>query len=353
MNSSVSRPAISAVDLFCGAGGLTHGLIKGRIEVRAGFDSDPACKFPFETNNSAVFVERDVKKMQADEIREYFRDDAITLLAGCAPCQPFSSYSRNGRNKGQGQNWVLVSEFGRLVKDVQPDLVTMENVARLASHEVFAQFLSCLEGYSIHWSIVECSALGVPQSRKRLVLLASRFGDSELTIQPTQPNPRTVRDTIANLPRIRAGETDLNDRLHTASRLSSLNMRRIRASKAGGTWRDWDESLRAFCHVKETGSTYPSVYGRMQWDDVSPTITTQCFGYGNGRFGHPDQDRAISLREAAMLQTFPRSYAFVREDDPVRFNKLGRLIGNAVPVRVAEVIADTFRRHVVAVHGLE
>ena len=126
-------------------------------------------------------------------------------------------------------------------------------------------------------------------------------------------------------------------------------MKRIQASKPGGTWRDWAEPLRASCHLKDTGSTYPSVYGRMEWDDITPTITTQCFGYGNGRFGHPEQDRAISLREAAMLQTFPRSYEFVPDTEPVRFNKLGRLIGNAVPVRIGEVISDTFRAHLAAV----
>ena len=123
-------------------------------------------------------------------------------------------------------------------------------------------------------------------------------------------------------------------------------MRRIQASKPGGTWRDWDPDLLANCHKKSSGATYPSVYGRMDWDSSAPTITTQCFGYGNGRFGHPEQDRAISLREAAMLQTFPRSYQFVDPGQKVRFNQLGRLIGNAVPVRLGEVIAEVLTRHV-------
>lgn len=349
MNATPQKLPISAVDLFCGAGGLTHGLIRGGIDVRAGFDLDPACRFPFEANNSGTFVESDVNDLYGSDVLKYLDNSRITLMAGCAPCQPFSSYSQSGRESRASKDWLLVSEFGRLVKEVKPDLVTMENVAQLASHPVFQEFMECLAGYSKHWSIVECSALGVPQSRKRLVLLASRFGSTELKIEPTREAVQTVRETIAELPSIEAGGTDPADRLHTASRLSALNMRRIKASKPGGTWRDWDESLRASCHLKDTGSTYPSVYGRMEWDDVSPTITTQCFGYGNGRFGHPAQDRAISLREAAMLQTFPRSYQFVDKAEAIRFNKLGRLIGNAVPVRVGEVIAETFRVHLTAV----
>lgn len=349
MNSDSQKQPISAIDLFCGAGGLTHGLIQGGINVRAGFDLDPACEFPFEANNAATFVKRDVKDLSARDISERFDKEHITLLAGCAPCQPFSSYSQSGRSSRGSRDWLLVSKFGSLIEEVKPDLVTMENVAQLASHSVFNRFLESLKDYSKHWSIVECPTFGVPQSRKRLVLLASRFGGSDLEIRSIHSSVQTVRDTIEELPWIEAGGTDSGDRLHTASKLSALNMKRIRASKPGGTWRDWDEPLRASCHLKDTGSTYPSVYGRMEWDNVSPTITTQCFGYGNGRFGHPEQDRAISLREAAMLQTFPRSYEFVPDAAPVRFNKLGRLIGNAVPVRIGEVIADTFRAHLAAV----
>jgi DNA (cytosine-5)-methyltransferase 1 len=183
-----------------------------------------------------------------------------------------------------------------------------------------------------------------------LVLLASKFGDIGLDRLDHMSSPtRTVRDEINGLPAIRAGEQHPNDPLHTACSLSDINMRRIKASKPGGTWRDWDPELLAACHQKSSGATYPSVYGRMEWDVPAPTMTTQCFGYGNGRFGHPDQDRAISLREAAMLQTFPRDYRFLDEGEKVRFNRLGRLIGNAVPVRLGEVIGETLKRHVEAV----
>jgi len=123
-------------------------------------------------------------------------------------------------------------------------------------------------------------------------------------------------------------------------------LKRIKASTPGGTWRDWPKTLVAECHKKHSGDTYPSVYGRMEWDTPSPTITTQCFGYGNGRFGHPEQDRAITLREAAILQTFPHNYHFLRAGEAVRFSVLGRLIGNAVPVRLGEVVGETLIKHV-------
>jgi DNA (cytosine-5)-methyltransferase 1 len=341
-----SSSAISAVDLFCGVGGLTHGLMKGGITVGVGVDVDPACKFPFEENNSASFLQKDIKELSAGEVYPYFTSNSFSLLAGCAPCQPFSTYSRGKRSQKRGQDWQLLREFGRLVREVQPDLVTMENVAQLAGHEIFEEFVAVLDGYYKSWSVIECSMLGVPQSRKRLVLLASKLGSIGLDLPASPDAAPTVRDIISDLPPIEAGESDPGDPLHTASSLSPLNKERIMASKPGGTWRDWDLPLRAKCHTLGSGASYPSVYGRMEWDKVAPTITTQCFGYGNGRFGHPEQNRAISLREAAMLQTFPRNYRFIADGEKVLFSRLGRLIGNAVPVRLGEVIAEALRRHV-------
>ncbi|KAA0115092.1 DNA cytosine methyltransferase [Mycolicibacterium sp. P9-22] len=343
---SAGAQGIQAVDLFCGVGGLTHGLVKAGIGVRAGFDLDPACLYPYEANNPGKFVEADVGATDADKITRFFSDSAVSLLAGCAPCQPFSTYSQSGRSTKRVNDWQLLRHFGRLVNEVQPDLVTMENVPQLAQHSVFSEFLQNLAGYSVSWSVVDAARHGVPQSRKRLVLLASKFGPEYLALPSTSKKIATVRGTIGKLPAIAAGEASDGDNLHVASGLSPLNLKRIRSSIAGGTWRDWPQDLQADCHRRETGATYPSVYGRMEWDKVSPTITTQCFGYGNGRFGHPEQDRAISLREAAMLQTFPRRYKFVPPGDPVKFNVLGRLIGNAVPVRLGQVVGQTLVRHV-------
>lgn len=346
MTASGSIPLIRAVDLFCGAGGLTHGLSQAGIDVVAGFDIDPACKYPYEANNQARFFQQDVSELSAETISGLIAGGDVSLIAGCAPCQPFSTYSQSGRSKRRGTDWQLVEHFGKLVKSVQPDLVTMENVPQLLNHSVFDEFLANLDGYEVHYSIVEAVRIGIPQTRKRLVLLASRLGTDGLELPKGGSKVKTVRQAIGRLTPIAAGESDPRDRLHVASRLSETNLARIRCSKPGATWRDWPESLQAACHKKATGATYSSVYGRMSWDEASPTITTQCFGYGNGRFGHPEQDRAISLREAAILQTFPPKYKFVRPGEPVSFSVLGRLIGNAVPVRLGKVVGEALVAHV-------
>jgi DNA (cytosine-5)-methyltransferase 1 len=341
--------SIRCIDLFCGVGGLTHGLIRQGIDVVAGFDLDPQCLFPYEYNNDATFIQKDVNSLSAAELTQLFGDGKYQLLAGCAPCQPFSTYSRKKRQGASSDNkWDLVAAFGQLVNYTQPDLVTMENVPQLLNHAVFQSFLEALQGYNISWEVVDCTKYGVPQTRKRLVLLASKLGPIKL-VDPSSfstENSRTVRQAISHLPVLQAGCASSQDSLHVSSSLSELNLRRIKASKPGGTWRDWDESLLAECHRKSTGQTYPSVYGRMEWDAPSPTITTQCFGFGNGRFGHPEQNRAISLREAAILQTFPEDYCFLPPHAHVCFDKIGRLIGNAVPVRIGEIIGQSLIEHI-------
>lgn len=336
---------IRAIDLFCGVGGLTHGFSRAGINVTAGVDIDPSCKFPIESNNSTAFIERDIRDFSSSEASDLVAGGDVSVLAGCAPCQPFSTYSRSGRSGKRPEDWRLAGEFGRLVADVQPDLVAMENVPQLADHMIFRDFLDMLAGYSITWRIIDTARVGVPQTRKRLVLLASKLGSARLDVEDDPLATATVRSTIGTLPPLNAGGTSESDPLHTASRLSPLNFRRIQQSKPGGTWRDWDEELQADCHRKVSGATYPSVYGRMEWDKPAPTITTQSFGYGNGRFGHPEQDRAISLREAAMLQTFPEDYGFVPSGEVARFNVLGRLIGNAVPVKLAEAMGSALHSH--------
>jgi DNA (cytosine-5)-methyltransferase 1 len=226
----------------------------------------------------------------------------------------------------------------------------MENVPRLIRFQggaVFEGFLNVLEDahYHVTYRVLSALGYGVPQRRSRLVLLASRRGPIELEEPRSSPLHPTVADAIGNLAAIGAGEVDKDDLLHRASRLSEENKRRIRASRPGGSWRDWDSELIAECHKAEAGKTYPSVYGRMKADEPSPTITTQFFGFGNGRFGHPTQDRGLSLREGALLQSFPRNYDFVAPGKPVEFKNLGRMIGNAVPVELARAIARSIKRH--------
>ena len=338
--------SIKCVDLFCGAGGLTHGFEREGIVVTAGVDLDPACKFPYETNNEAEFVERSVKLLTTRDLTRYFGSATVRILAGCAPCQPFSTYTQ-GQDTQRDHKWGLLHEFSRLAKATRPEIITMENVPSVGRHSVFANFVDSLEKlkYRVWYDVVECAEYGVPQTRRRMVLLASLLGPITM-IPPTRKKPKTVQQAIGRLTPIEAGSRSQKDRLHKSSSLSSLNMRRMKASRPGGTWRDWPKSLVAECHRGETGKTYPSVYGRMEWDKPAPTMTTQCHGFGNGRFGHPEQDRAISLREAAILQGFPRSYKFVGPTHKVEFSTIGRLVGNAVPVDLGRAIARSILAHV-------
>ncbi|MER9972077.1 DNA cytosine methyltransferase [Mesorhizobium sp. M0060] len=335
---------IAAIDLFCGVGGLTKGLEKAGIEVRLGVDIDPACAYPYEANNEAAFLLQSVADLNATKLHANMKGAGFKLLAGCAPCQPFSTYHQ--KSGPSDERWHLLGHFGRLAKELDPDIITMENVPNLAKQSVFKKFVSELEAldFNVAYEVVNCAEFGVPQQRQRLVLLASKLGP--ISLLRTKSKPKTVRKAIEGLPAIEAGEVCETDPLHQASELSDLNMRRIRASTPGGTWRDWKKELVADCHKRPTGKTYPSVYGRMEWDEPAPTITTQYFGFGNGRFGHPEQDRAISLREGAILQSFPKSYKFVKSGDPIYCKTIGRLIGNAVPVKLAEAIGKSIVAHV-------
>ena len=338
---------ISAIDLFCGAGGLTHGFEKAGLPVNVGYDIDPVCKFPYEYNNKAKFILKSVEDIESMELAKHFPICHLKVLAGCSPCQPFSNYSK--RYKNSSSKWKLLYYFARLIKECMPDIVTMENVPQLQQNQVFEEFITKLKKfkYFITFYRVNCQDYGIPQNRKRLVLFASKFGNIDL-IPPNcdQDNYKTVRKTIEHLEALSAGQSSKIDPLHQCSKLSALNLRRIRASKPGGTWRDWPKNLIAKCHTKSSGKSYPSVYGRMEWDSPSPTITTQCFGFGNGRFGHPEQDRAISLREAALLQTFPHKYQFFPPNKSFVFTDIGRLIGNAVPVKLGQVVAKSILKHV-------
>lgn len=333
------KPLGEVVDLFCGVGALGHGLLKAGFEIKAGYDIDGRCKFAFEKNNNAEFFERDVSKLTAREIRAHFSGNIPSILVGCAPCQPFSPYKRRYEEDPQ---WSLIEKFAELAVRVEPDFVSMENVPALEHYkdgQVFQRFVSTLKGggYSVDWTIAKCEEFGVPQRRRRLVLIASRWRQATaLTIKGTAVV--SVKKAIGKLPPLAAGQTDAADKLHVASSLSELNLKRIKASKPGGTWRDWPEELLADCHRKPSGKTYSGVYARMTWDEPSPTITTQCNGYGNGRFGHPEQDRAITLREAAILQSFPAKFKFLPKNETPSRKELSRWIGNAVPVKLAEAI---------------
>lgn len=340
--------SVSVVDLFCGVGGMTHGFVKEGFKVIAGIDADPTCEYAYEKNNGAEFIEGNIEYITPEEIKELYPEAHLKILIGCAPCQPFSQYTNP---KSKDEKWKLLHSFADLIKGVRPEVVSMENVPQLERHEVFDGFVKTLreEGYTVSYSLVHGPHYGIPQTRTRLVLFASKFGEVELVKRTHYPcRERTVGHTIKGLERIKAGEWSEKDPLHYASKLSPLNLRRITCTPTGGTWKDWPDHLVLDCHKEKTGETYRGVYGRMKWDRPGPTMTTQCFGLGNGRFGHPEQNRAISLREAALLQTFPKGYKFIDPKVGVVVKVLGRHIGNAVPVRLGRIIARSIKKHLEA-----
>lgn len=347
----INEPVV--IDLFCGIGGLSHGFVSEGFNVIAGIDSDITCKYGFETNNHSKFIAKDINKISGEEIDKLFgHDDNVKILVGCAPCQPFSSYSYRQKVTNKDENkWKLLYEFARLIEETKPTIISMENVPLLLHFKkapVFQDFCNRLSaiGYFIDYKEIFCPDYGIPQRRTRLVLIASRLGDIKIIGKTHTPeNYVTVKDVIASLPPVGAGESDKNDLLHRARSLTPINLKRIRATKEGGGWKDWPEELLLDCHKKQSGKSYGSVYGRMKWSEPAPTMTTHCTGLGNGRFGHPEQDRAITLREAALFQSFPKDYSFIDDTKPYNPSVISRQIGNAVPPLLGKIIALSIKEH--------
>lgn len=335
-----------AVDFFCGGGGMTRGLMDAGIDVIAGIDSNPNCRETYEKNNKNLYLEEDICKLSPQILLEklpQLKDSDDVLLVGCAPCQPFSILRReefdDSGNSIPHKSVNLLVEFGRFVKALHPAHVLVENVPGLKGkgQEVLTNFKQMLkkEGYNINEKIIYARDYGVPQNRRRYVLIASRI------FQPKVPKPqygkglipyKTVREAIGKYPVIIAGGEDKTYSNHKAANLKPILQKRIVATPHdGGSRTDWPEELVLNCHKDFKGHT--DVYGRMKWDEPSPTLTVKCFSLSNGRFGHPEQDRAISLREAAALQTFPDDYIFYGS-----MQEIGRQIGNAVPVLLAKIL---------------
>ena len=330
-----------AIDLCCGAGGLTAGLRRAGWDVAAGIDVDTDVGATYTSNNpEAVFMPADLRAVTDEAIRTLAGpvSSPELLLAGCAPCQPFSKQRRRGRPRERGEATVL-GQFARLVRALEPKVVLMENVPGIAAVPGFSSFRRFLKtlgecGYECDHGILNARAFGVPQHRRRYVLLAARGSAAALPSPANEPGPDavTVRTTIERFPAIDAGEGEPSIPNHYAARLSARNLARMRATPAdGGSRRDWPDDLTLECHRKTLG--FSDVYGRMWWDRVAPTLTSRCNSLSNGRFGHPEQNRAISLREAAALQTFPDDYQFFGPK-----NRVASWIGNAVPVKFAEVL---------------
>ena len=229
----IARCAVHAVDLFCGVGGLTCGLERAGVNVRLGVDVAPTCEYPFTANNKAEFLKKSVNDVKATEIEAVFPEKGLKLLAGCAPCQTFSTYNQKARPSDK--RWWLIMEFARFIEKLSPELVTMENVPGLVKQAVFEDFLGVLKKlkYAVDYRIIDCSLYGIPQHRERLVLLASKLGPIELIPPSGKKVNNTVRRAIGSLPPLEAGAVHHRDSLHRCASLSDVNFRRIRASKPG------------------------------------------------------------------------------------------------------------------------
>jgi DNA (cytosine-5)-methyltransferase 1 len=341
-----------ALDFFCGAGGLTRGLLNAGIRVIAGFDIDKRCKLTYESNNRpAIFYEKNVANIDTKVIWNILgtRRTSDLLLAGCAPCQPFSKHQK-GKPEEEDDGFAdferdakLLGAFARLVEEIQPGQVLVENVpglTRVRGFSTYRRFVRMLGALNYHVAegILDAKHFGVPQSRRRYVLIALRSRGASLPERQYGPGLRaytTVRDFISHYPPIAAGERHKQIPNHEAASISDLNKTRLsNTPHDGGDRRSWPARLRLDCH-KGKHDGHSDVYGRMAWDKPAPTLTGKCHRISNGRYGHPCQDRAISFREAASLQTFGDSYVFHSNNQHV-----ARMIGNAVPVKFAEHLAE-------------
>jgi len=335
-----------AVDFCCGAGGLTRGLLDSGVEVVLGIDNDEQCRLTYEHNNPASsFLRKDLRDVSFEDLRPYVKSRLAknVLFAGCTPCQPFSQQRKAG---GRSLDATLLGAFARLVGEYRPGQVLIENVpgiARVRGFSTFRRFLKMLTrlGYKYDYGVLDAKSFGVPQSRRRLVLIASLHYVVSL---PTEKHGkekvpyRTVRDAISRFPSLQAGGEDGSVPNHVAASITPINIERLKCTpKDGGDRRSWPKHLRLQCHTNGYDG-HTDVYGRMKWDAPAPTLTGRCHSISNGRYGHPEQNRAISLREAAALQSFPDNYEFFGSNKHIALQ-----IGNAVPVALAQALGRQIR----------
>jgi DNA (cytosine-5)-methyltransferase 1 len=340
------KKEIVAVDLFCGAGGLTRGLLDAGIKVVKGYDFDTKVSETYEKNNgNSKFFQMDIIKLEKDDlVKGIDQKNNFFLLAGCAPCQPFSLINQNEISGDERKNLVL--KFAELIKESLPDFVLMENVPGLVNgrgKRIFQRFLDVLkeEGYFYDFRILNTMNYGVPQRRKRLVLIASKHSEVKIPasthgISKDKFPFVTLESVLKKYPPLRAGERNQSIPNHESRSVSELNLRRLKLiKKNGGSRKDLPKKFVLKCHAKHVG--HGDVYGRMSLDKVSPTLTCKCTSISNGRFGHPTQNRAISVREAAAIQTFPEDYVF--------YGNMGEntsWVGNAVPVKFSRMLGEYF-----------
>jgi len=342
---------INVIDFFCGCGGSSAGLEKSGMNIIAGIDIDKNALETFKHNfKSAEIFSQNIRDLIPEDLCEVIGTNKSSklLFAVCAPCQPFSTQNR--LKDSDDERISLLAEFHRFVEYFEPDYIILENVPGIqrVDNGPFTNFIVFIEakGYKVDFQVLNAMDYGVPQSRKRLVLIATKNGTIEL---PTSTHGKTkdklnyitVKDAIAKYPKLDAGDnSDKSHKYpnHVCANMQEITLKRLKATPEGGDRRDWPKSLWLECHKNHNG--HNDVYGRLSWDKPSVTLTTKCVSISNGRFGHPDQLRALSVREAAALQSFDDSFKFIGN-----MRDAAKQVGNAVPVLFAKALGDQVVSH--------
>jgi len=343
VQSKGNRNWLTAIDLFSGSGAVTAALKSSHYRVLAAIDEDKGACSTYRLNHPGTkLFQRDIRKVSITEIRQTLDLSPLDLIVICAPCQPFSSQNKNRKDDVR---FSLLLEGARFVRGLKPKTVFIENVPGLANSDksdLLNKFMDiCGHDYTFTQPItVDAADYGVPQRRKRCLIMASRG-----SVPPEMPEPKTpvgqritVKEAIQHLPSLQSGEKDRIDSLHAARKHRPIALKRLKAiPKNGGSRSDLPDELKLTCHKGISG--YPDVYGRMAWDDVAPTLTTGCTDITRGRYAHPEDDRAITNREASLLQTFPLNYKFWGNDKTISIQ-----IGNAVPYELFRAFIPPLRQ---------
>ena len=330
----------TAVDLFSGCGGLSLGLKRAGFIVKAAVEVDPLAAQTYRSNHKeTILIQSDIRNITGKNIRELagLTVGKLDLLAGCPPCQGFSRIRRHGEQDPRND---LLFEFLRIARAFRPKVVLLENVPGMIRDRRFFLFVERLEsyGYCCKWGVLNAADFGVPQRRKRLIVICSRVGSIDLPRKKAMQNKQTIKDYIGAL----KAPVKSKDRLHRMHLNCTPRIKTLIAKIPvdGGSRISLGKKNQLNCHKKTDG--FRDVYGRMKWDDVSPTLTGGCFNPSKGRFLHPEQNRPITMREAAILQTFPQSYHFPAE---LGLINIARLIGDALPPVFAQRQGEHLMKH--------
>lgn len=331
----------NSIDLFSGCGGLTLGLKRAGFNTVAAIEIDDFATKTFKLNHKeTTVIQKDIRKVKVSEIKKLLNGRHLHLLAGCPPCQGFSSIRRLNKSNVKDDRNSLVVEYFRLVKGLKPLTIMMENVPGLKDYYLFKDIFKKLTklGYKPKFEIVNVKDYGVPQSRKRLVMVGSLLGDIEVA-KPINKKV-TVRQAIGDLERVEI-TLDPIHKIYAQHEAEILKMIKL-IPKNGGSRKDLPKKYLLECHQKK-GVGFNDVYGRLRWDDYSTTITGGCLNPSKGRFLHPKYNRVITAREAALLQTFPRYYKFPND---ITKTSIALLIGNALPPKFSHIQSSNIRKHI-------